>query len=127
VSNNLKSKSKKKYTLKSVEAFAKVSGDHNPIHLKEDFAKMTRFKKRIVHGMFVASQISSDIANILIGPGAIYMSQSLKFKKPVYIDDTIETSLEVVNIENKVHTIICKCKNQNNVLVLEGTAVILKE
>lgn len=127
MSNNLKSKSKKKYTLKSVEAFAKVSGDHNPIHLKEDFAKMTRFKKRIVHGMFVASQISSDIANILIGPGAIYMSQSLKFKKPVYIDDTIETSLEVVNIENKVHTIICKCKNQNNVLVLEGTAVILKE
>jgi len=127
VSNNLKSKSKKKYTLKSVEAFAKVSGDYNPIHLKEDFAKMTRFKKRIVHGMFVASQISSDIANILIGPGAIYMSQSLKFKKPVYIDDTIETSLEVVNIENKVHTIICKCKNQNNVLVLEGTAVILKE
>lgn len=127
MSNNLKSKSKKKYTLKSVEAFAKVSGDYNPIHLKEDFAKMTRFKKRIVHGMFVASQISSDIANILIGPGAIYMSQSLKFKKPVYIDDTIETSLEVVNIENKVHTIICKCKNQNNVLVLEGTAVILKE
>ncbi len=127
MSNNLKSKSRKKYTLKSVEAFANVSGDHNPIHLKEDFAKTTRFKKRIVHGMFVASQISSDIVNILIGPGAIYISQSLNFKKPVYIDDTIETSLEVVSIKNKVHTIMCKCKNQNNVLVLEGTAVILKE
>jgi len=63
-----------------LQLFAKISMDNNPIHLDETFAKTTRFKKRIAHGMLVASLISSVLANKLPGPGTIYLSQSLTFK-----------------------------------------------
>ena len=76
------------FTAKDVEDFANVSGDKNPVHLDEQFAKTTRFGGRIVHGMLCGSLFSTLFATRL--PGSIYINQSLKFVKPVYINDTIE-------------------------------------
>ena len=70
-------------TEEMINNFAKVSGDFNPIHVNEQYAKKTIFKKRISHGMLVASFISRVIANKLPGPGTIYLSQNLSFKHPV--------------------------------------------
>src|SRR5690348_4540164 len=81
-----------------VRTFADLTGDHNPLHLDDEFAKTTRFKGRIVHGMLSASFLSTVIA-ILPGPGTIYLSQSLASRAPVRIDDTIEAHVTVADID----------------------------
>ena len=87
-----------------VEGFAKVSGDYNPIHFDEDFAKQTRFGRPIVHGMLVSSLFSTLIATQI--PGAIYISQSLSFKAPVYIGDEITAQITVE--ESSAVKLVCK-------------------
>jgi 3-hydroxybutyryl-CoA dehydratase len=72
--------------------FADLTGDHNPLHLDEEFAKKTRFKGRITHGMLTASFLSTVVA-IMPGPGTIYLSQSLSFRAPVRIGDTVEAQV----------------------------------
>src|SRR6059058_4155425 len=67
-----------------IQKFADASGDHNPLHLDDEFAKSTRFGRRIAHGMFSASLISAVIANQLPGQGSIYLAQTLKFVAPVF-------------------------------------------
>ena len=79
--------------------FAQASGDHNPLHLNEDYANKSIFRKRVAHGMLSASFISAVLGTTLPGEGSIYLSQTLKFIKPVYINDTITTEVSVVNIE----------------------------
>ena len=74
-------------TLEDIKKFADVSGDFNPVHLEEEFAKKTIFKGRIAHGFLTASFISTIIATELPGPGSIYLKQSLKFLAPVYINE----------------------------------------
>ena len=76
-------------TLQDIKKFAEVSGDYNPVHLDEEFAKKTIFKRRIAHGFLTASFISTIIATHLPGPGSIYLKQSLKFLAPVYINEKI--------------------------------------
>jgi 3-hydroxybutyryl-CoA dehydratase len=117
----------KKVTEDDVKQFSIISGDINPIHLDDEYAKETRFGKRIAHGILVASHISALIANKLPGEGSIYLSQSLKFLSPVYLNDTIKTKVKVIEIEGKIYTLECKCFNQEEVVVLEGTAKILKD
>lgn len=116
----------KTYTSDTVSSFAELSEDKNPIHLDYEFAAQTIFKKPIVHGMFVASQISNLIANKLPGPGSIYKSQSLTFKRPVYYDDTIKCEAEIISIvtEKKIIELKTVCSNANNEVVIEGIAVI---
>ena len=70
-----------------IERFAQVTGDDNPIHLDEDFAKGTRFKSRVAHGMLVAGILSGVLGTGFPGVGTIYLSQTLKFLKPVFIGD----------------------------------------
>lgn len=113
-------------TAAMVEAFAEVSGDKNPIHLDEDYAKNTLFGKRIAHGILSASFISSVIANQLPGEGSIYLSQSLKFLAPVYLGDTITTTVTVTGIkpEKKIVFLKTECHNGNNKIVISGEAVI---
>jgi 3-hydroxybutyryl-CoA dehydratase len=80
-----------------VHAFADLTGDHNPLHLDEAFARTTRFKGRVVHGMLTASFFSTAIA-ILPGPGTVYLSQSIAFRAPVRIGDTVEARVTVAEI-----------------------------
>jgi 3-hydroxybutyryl-CoA dehydratase len=75
----------KTFTQEDVEAFSKLSGDTNPIHLDDDYAKETRFGGRIIHGMLIASLISSTLGTILPGPGCIYLSQQLSFRAPARV------------------------------------------
>src|SRR5271170_7529697 len=81
-----------------VIGFAELSGDRNPIHLSEHFARKTRFGGRIVHGLYTASLISAVIGMRLPGPGSVYISQSLNFLGPVKIGDVIEVSVEVMEL-----------------------------
>ncbi len=83
--------------------FAAVSGDINPVHLSDQFGKGGMFEGRIAHGMLSASFISAVIANRLPGPGAIYMSQSLKFMAPVRAGDTVNTRLTIRELNDEKH------------------------
>ncbi len=110
-----------------VNLFAKVSGDDNPVHINDDFARQTRFKERIAHGMLAASLVSMVVGTKLPGPGAIYLSQTLNFKAPVYFGDTIWVEVEVIEKIDKKKFVKLKteCSNQIGVVVLEGEALVL--
>ena len=109
-----------------IDAFAAVSGDHNPVHLDETFAATTQFGGRIAHGMLSASFISALIASELPGPGAIYLSQTLKFLRPVRIGDTVTTRVEVAAIDAaKARVTLATTCRVGDKAVLTGEAVIL--
>ncbi len=80
-----------------VRKFAEITGDNNPLHLDEEFAKKTMFKKRIAHGMLVASLISKVLGHDFPGAGTIYVSQKVKFRKPVYVGDEVSVHVEVMD------------------------------
>jgi 3-hydroxybutyryl-CoA dehydratase len=109
-----------------IVAFAEVSGDHNPVHLDAAFAATTPFKERIAHGMLSASYISALIASRLPGPGAIYISQTLAFKRPVKINDAVTTRVEIAELhpEKARATLVCTC-SVNGKTVLDGEAVVM--
>ncbi|MDP6670304.1 MAG: MaoC family dehydratase [archaeon] len=113
---------KKTITEQDVLKFAEISLDTNPIHLDEDFASKTMFKGKIIHGMLTASLISAAVGTKMPGPGSIWMSQTLKWLKPVHIGDTITAVSELIEkIEEKKHVIVkTTCLNQNNEIVAEG-------
>jgi 3-hydroxybutyryl-CoA dehydratase len=110
-----------------IRGFADVTGDHNPIHLDEEYASKTRFKHRIAHGMIAASLISRAIAMDLPGAGSIYLGQTLKFTAPVMINDTVSVQLKVTAFrEDKgIMTLQTVCRNQTGNVVLEGEATVL--
>ena len=93
-----------------VIGFAELSGDHNPIHLSDHFARKTRFGGRIVHGLYTASLISAVIGMRLPGPGAVYISQTLNFRGPVKIGDVVEVSVEVIELIEKGRRVRLKCE-----------------
>jgi 3-hydroxybutyryl-CoA dehydratase len=107
-------------------AFAGVSGDDNPVHLNEDFAATTMFKGRIAHGMLSVGYISAVIGTRLPGPGCIYLSQSLRFKAPVSIGDTVTARVTVTAMDrerNRV-TLSTVCTVGNKV-VIDGEAEVM--
>ncbi len=106
--------------------FAAVSGDHNPVHLDEAYAATTPFGGRIAHGMLSASYISALIAGKLPGPGTIYLSQSLKFRRPVRIGDVVTVRAEITAIdEAKARVTLATTCLVGGKAVIEGEAVIL--
>ena len=109
-----------------VARFAEVSGDHNPVHLDEAYAETTRFKGRIAHGMLSASYISALIGNSMPGPGTIYVSQSLNFKRPVRIGDEVTTrvSIDSIDLAKGLVTISTACLVRGKA-VLDGQAVVM--
>ncbi len=117
----------KTFTEADVQAFAQVTGDFNPVHLDETYAAGTSFGRRIVHGMLTASLISAALANDLPGEGTIYLNQTLTFKKPVFIGDTITAQLEItaLNERRRIVTLSTVCTNQEGVVVLTGEAVVM--
>jgi 3-hydroxybutyryl-CoA dehydratase len=118
----------KTVTEADVILFAGISGDNNPVHVNEEFATQTRFKGRIVHGMFSAGLISCVAGTRLPGPGAVYVDQSLRFKAPVRIGDTVTAVCTIREINQErarvVMDTVCTVKGK---VVVEGSATFLVE
>jgi 3-hydroxybutyryl-CoA dehydratase len=110
----------------NIVAFAEISGDRNPVHLDADYAATTVFKERIAHGMLSAAYISAVFGMKLPGPGAIYISQTLKFKAPVKIGDTVVTTVKVAELmpEKRRARFECVC-TVNDKPVVEGEAMMM--
>ena len=109
-----------------VYLYAGVTGDLNPAHINEEYAKKTFFKTRIAHGLLSAGLISTVLGNKLPGPGSVYIRQELNFLAPVHIGDTVTARAEVFEIlpeENRVK-LKTSCFNQDGVVVLDGEAVV---
>jgi 3-hydroxybutyryl-CoA dehydratase len=114
-------------TAADVLVFADLTGDHNPVHLDEQYAARTQFGRPIAHGMFAAGLISSAIANQLPGPGTIYLSQTLKFRAPVYVGDTVTVTIRVLTVreDKPIASLSTECRTQTGTVAVEGEAVVL--
>jgi len=109
-----------------IESFAKTSEDRNPIHLNDEAGKASIFKSRVVHGMLSASLFSALLGEYLPCHGAIYLSQTLQFTKPVYPGDKVVASVTVININNNKKQVTLKCEAKvGDKLVIKGEAVAL--
>jgi len=106
-----------------VKMFAGVSGDKNPVHMSDEYAENSRYKRRIAHGLMSASFFSALFGTKLPGPGCVYVSQSLQFKRPVYLGDTVTASIIVKRVDLIKRRVffqtVCKVKNKT---VIDGEA-----
>jgi len=109
-----------------VYLFAGITGDFNPAHLNEEYAKNTFFKTRIAHGMLTASFISTPIGTILPGYGTIYINQQLNFKAPARIGDTLTARIEVLEVMLEKNRVRLKttCLNQDGTVIVDGEALV---
>ncbi|MBR8334120.1 MaoC family dehydratase [Burkholderia ambifaria] len=106
--------------------FASASGDRNPVHLDDAYASRTRFGGRIAHGMLSASVISAAIAMRLPGPGSIYLSQDLQFRRPVKLGETVCATVTVKEIVANRRRVVLETRCEvNGLIVVEGTAVVM--
>ena len=97
-----KAELKKKITENDIQQFAELTGDNNPVHINNEFAERTIFKKKkIAHGFLSASFISTVIATKLPGPGSVYLKQSLKFLAPVFIDEEIVVNVSITEVNKE--------------------------
>jgi acyl dehydratase len=115
-----------KVTDKMVRQFAEMSGDFNPIHLDDEYAKSTRFGRRIAHGMIIGALISRAL-NEKVGSGGVYLAQNLKFVNPVFIDDIVIIEMTITGLrkEKGLATIDTIAKKQNGETVVKGDAIIM--
>lgn len=109
-----------------IEAFAKVSGDTNPVHLDDAYARTTSFGERIAHGMLSGAYISAVLGVQLPGPGAIYLSQSLRFRRPVRVGDPVTARVTVKALdERRGHATLETVCQVNGKTVVDGEAVVM--
>lgn len=110
-----------------VRLFAQVTGDTNPLHLDETYAQKTRFRGRIAHGILTLGLISAVLGTRLPGPGAIYLEQQVRFLHPVRIGDTITAEVTVLawHPEKRRLRVQTRCYNQDDIMVLDGEALLL--
>lgn len=108
-----------------IKAFSGVSGDKNPVHMDDEYAENSRFKKRIAHGLMLASYFSAIFGTKFPGPGCVYVSQSLNFLRPVYIGSTVKAIVTVTAVNETKRRVffetLCKVKKSN---VIVGQAEI---
>jgi 3-hydroxybutyryl-CoA dehydratase len=119
----------KTVTESDIALFAGVTGDFNAVHIDAEAAKKSVFGERIAHGMLSAGFISAVLGMRLPGSGSIYLSQTLRFTKPVRIGDTVTARVEVVEViaaKRRVR-LATTCRNQNDEVVVEGEAVVMME
>ncbi len=116
----------KTVTETDIYLYAGITGDFNPAHVNEEYAKNTFFKTRIAHGMLTAGFISAIIANQLPGPGTIYLKQDLSFIAPVHIGDTITGRVEILELNMEKNRVRLKttCSNQDGMTVLTGEGLV---
>ena len=109
--------------------FAAISGDTYGLHVDEEYAKTTRFKRRIAHGMLTASLLSTVNAQLLQRPGGLYVEQSVRFRRPVFIGDTITARAEVIEIITAQRRLRCATTvvNAHGKIVIDGESVIQKD
>jgi 3-hydroxybutyryl-CoA dehydratase len=102
-----------------IKNFAGISGDKNPVHMSDDYAEKSKFKKRIAHGLMSASYFSALFGTKLPGEGCVYVSQNLTFRKPIYIGDTVKAIVTIKDIDIKKHRLFF-----DTVCVVNGKTVI---
>ena len=121
----LSAKFSKTITEADIVLFAAVTGDTNPMHLNAEYARDSFFGERIAHGMLAAGLITKVMGTQLPGPGTIYMSQSLRFRKPVRIGETVTATVEITALNAEKHRVtlstVCSVKGEP---VLEGEALV---
>lgn len=117
----------KTLTQQDIILFAACSGDVNPVHLDRDYAATTPFGEPIAHGMWTGALISAAIATQLPGPGSVYRSQSLSFKHPVKLGDTVTVTLTVSEIKERIKLVVLNCEayNQEGKLIAKGLAEVI--
>ena len=117
----------KQITDEVVRAFAELSGDFNPIHIDEEFAKTTRFGRRIAHGMISGALLSAVLGYEFKERKIVYLQQTMKFLLPVFIDDTITATATVTHIreDKPIVTLETVCTNQSGETTLSGEAVVM--
>ncbi len=110
-----------------IKAFARISGDHNPIHMNEEYAKGTMFGGRIAHGMLAASLISAVLGTRLPGPGAIYLSQKLRFLAPVRPGDEVTARVRITSWDPEKGrvTLLTEVANKKGIAVITGEAQLV--
>ena len=116
----------KRITAEDVRQFAGVVGDHNPIHLDEEFAEKSFFKKRIVHGAFLVGLISKILGMDFPGKGTVYISQDLVFKRPVYVNTTVNVEVKVTEVITAKRRLILETNvlNEKNEVCVTGSATV---
>ncbi len=126
LSTGMQASSSRVTSREDIDLFADVSGDTNPLHLDEAYAATTMFNGCIAHGMLSASYISKVLGTQLPGPGAVYLSQSLKFRAPVRPGDQVDTQVEITGLDEPRRrvTLLCECRVGETV-VLSGEAQLL--
>jgi acyl dehydratase len=113
-------------TWEDIELFAVMSGDVNPAHVDEEYARTDMFHRIVAHGMWGASLISTLLGTRLPGPGTIYLEQTLSFRHPVSIGDTITVTVTVALMQPRHRVVLdCRCVNQLGETVIVGTATVL--
>jgi 3-hydroxybutyryl-CoA dehydratase len=107
--------------------YAEMTGDHNPVHVDAAAAARGPYGGRIVHGMLTAGLISAAMANGVPGPGAVYLSQSLQFRRPVRLGETVTAEVEVLEVKPRTRRVrlATRCRNEAGDLVLDGEAMVL--
>ncbi|MPY25569.1 MaoC family dehydratase [Shewanella psychropiezotolerans] len=110
----------------TVAAFAKIAEDFNPVHLDEEYAATTQFGKPIVHGMLASSLISGLLASKLPGKGCIYLGQTIKFTKPIYVGESVTAKVTVTQIreDKPIVTLLTEVFNQQMELTISGEATV---
>ena len=117
----------KTLTQQDIILFAACSGDVNPVHLDPTYATTTVFGEPIAHGMWTGALISAAVATQLPGPGSIYRSQTLSFKHPVKVGDTVKVTLTVAEIKERLKLVVldCEAHNQDGKLIAKGVAEVI--
>jgi len=118
---------RKKFTVGDIDAFARLSGDFNPLHVDDEFISRTRFHRRVVHGILLAASVSSLVGMHLPGPGALWLEQNFEFLVPVLVDDEVEFQLQVQHKSEATRTIVIhvESKNQQGILVMKGQGKVM--
>ena len=113
-------------TEKDIELFAEVSGDRNPLHMDEEFAKQTPFGQRIAHGALTASYISGILGNDLPGPGSIFVGLNMRFRRPVYIGSHVTVKVEVTEMKERGNRVTLKVScNVDGKAAISGEAMVM--
>lgn len=117
----------KHLSMEDIKLFAVMSGDVNPAHVDEDYARSSRFREPIAHGMWGGALISTVLGTRLPGPGTIYLGQTLRFRAPVKPGDQIRVKLTVTEKDEQKGRVVlaCECLNQDDTLVLDGEAKVM--
>jgi len=115
------------FTQEDVEIFSRLSGDTNPVHLDENYARETRFQGRIIHGLLVASLISSVLGTKLPGPGSVYLSQQLSFRAPARVGERLTARVRVADWDETRGRIVLATDviNENEVALIIGEAKLV--